>query len=79
MHCKMCGKKGSLIKAHIFPRSLREFAFEGNKNFKTVEIPSGKVVDSQDIEFDTNLFCRECDEIMSPYEKELKYFRGCTR
>ena len=67
----MCGKDLKLINAHIIPNSLREFVGENN-NFKNATIQTGKAFNCQTLEFDKHILCKNCDNKLGLYERELK-------
>ncbi len=71
MTCKMCKRNRKLCKAHIYPNNLREFLFHENV-FIEAAVNDGRPQKKKTLSYDKHLFCRDCDNLMSNYEKELK-------
>ena len=73
--CKFCGNEKELIRAHIIPESLYPADENGNRMQFVLdgrgERPKSKL---QNGEFDTDLVCRECEDLFNTgdnYAKQL--------
>lgn len=69
--CKYCGKEKELIKAHIIPKSF----YQLDKNNKYIGADVDGEVFSKDVQNgikDSNILCKECDNLLGEYDKYAK-------
>ena len=70
--CKICCKAKKLCKAHISPKGLKKLlTYYGTDNYFHGITNEGNSCKLQDIEWDGNIICADCDNLLGTYDEAL--------
>ena len=72
-NCFLCGQERKLICAHILPKAYGKFLKDDDEK-ASLFYSNGSEQMIENLPFDKNLFCAECDNSFSSSEKELIRF-----